>query len=1367
MTTTRFSLILLALCLHAGLAAVEAQVMVATWELNQKVRQLRLDISTQQGGISQILDRCSVIMQENPNHLVQNGQQFVPIQDILMSDLNKQDLLKSWIDYASEAADDLLGSNTLDEHALLFIAQTYPRTDAAEKAWQQLADISWDRGHLGSYLYYATRSKESDLTKRSGRIEAAQQLLSFQTPHEIPQHLDRVDAIWKVSLPVFHQRQQKRVTSNLIRHTHTRKPGSMPYQVSRGNKHTLALCNGINMVILDPLLGRQLGQVHNLGNNRYGIQSNQAFVSDDHVIAIGGNSNGLYIIACDRLGQLLWRSPINDTSSVSFASRPIVLDNKIFLSTIQYNNSSERIDLIALDLDGNQLWRKIVAQVTGVRPRYNQGLNDLSPDMCVHRGRLALLSNRGVIAQISSEGHVISLDTYPTKKIDMRFVRGVSGSSNNANTRSAGTIFSDGLHLLATPIDCNGILASAANDRGFRLYSGDGQSAQLLDVHKNRCLLIDDKIRMLDLDKLELMWSADRPRSKTTTPWGRIGQNHSLVAVSQRISMHENSSGEIKGQISHPDQQRIVMHNGLILYISERTVSGRGDSTAFEQTLMQASIDAPHDYQPRIALSALRRAQGKSIEAFNFLLQAIELGAPQSYSENAAQIIRPHLYLTLNNDEFDSYLNHLKRLLAIDKNFDQEMAWWRARRAEYQKDIQKAITLYKSMQRPQPRYLTLTNGLEGDLNSIALASIHRLQNQEAPWQSTPPIEQIDHFKPWDIEGASPIKPFTSGPYIIAFINSFLRCYDARNGKEIWRQDTTDALPMLGVTRSPGGAQAMDARVLVLDGMTAQTIGLKHNDNITKLNDYTINQWTDIIKAVSDTGCGEEFRITVKRGNETLDFTGVLGARPMQATQANSKSVICRNVDIQLDQRRPGRYTTNPDAINTPFVDIYDIKTGELLWHHTLDTKTNMPVLTNNDLLLETVKGDLVARDIRHPEHPIRWVAKGRGHELNDYQLRDQVLISIDHTTSKAILRNTTTGTLLYSIPANPLYEMKLVGDQFICTLPDGHLSLWQLSTGEMLWTAQETLLKPVATSKNTIFCRTARDQLISIDRTNGLIHRRYPQWSQVYAHKTNGSMLFLACINKEQDNTIAGIHLESGNIIWQHPFSSDLQFNNIIIPHDRGAFYKLSSDDDRNGFVHIKNDGKIHSFIPIAPYDSFARIGQQIVVSGSDGMRISDVSEQVKQRTITYTQVAGEIDNYEEFIKKHIGKVKWKEIAGNEFGIIKHKGITHIICRFKNNNQRMRMRLGLDGPLFDTESALLLFKSMFPITLHVAANWQLKYQCQFNHSDDDKLIRACGLAPPPMRPATSQIFLHVDQWQSNSKDIWWLRKFWFRLESDE
>ena len=860
-------------------------------------------------------------------------------------------------------------------------------------------------------------------------------------------------------------------------------------------------------------------------------------------------------------------------------------------------------------------------------------------------------------------------------------------------------------------------------------------------------------------------WDFERKQQTDNQAWGRLNNKHCIVAAGSHISTHRLNDGMQVAQIEYPKKHYVTMHNELMVFIGERMVTGRGDSIAFEDNLMQAAQAAPHDYQPRIALAALRRAQGKSMDAYNFLLTAIQLGAPRSYSENAAQILRPHLYLHLNDPSFEDHLAHLNRLIEIDQQFEQEMQWWQARRLETQHKIPEAIALYRQLINDDARQIKMTNGLQGDLSAIADASIHRLEGKTVPWLTE--RSELPHntasYPSWHVSGSSPIRPLVSGKYVIAFINGFLRCYDGSTGEETWRQNTDEALAMLGVSVHPSSKPQNEARIMVLNGMCADVIGMKHNDTITKFNDHTINNWTDVIQAVADTKCGAPFTVTVKRGEEELELKGELGAKPMQATQHNGRTVLSHNIAIRTNPRRPGHFIPNPDTINTPFIQLYDIASGELLWHHTQAPKTPIPLLTDNDLLIEASNGDLVARSIRDPEHPIVWTAKGRAHELNMHRLLGHVLMSTDHNTSRVHMRDIRNGKELFSIPANPLYELTISGDHLLSTLSDGHLAMWQLSTADMRWSSQESYLKPVAISDTAIYCRSSRDELLRLDRTNGIINRRYPQWSQVYASSRNQSTLFVACVNQKQQNAIAAIHLDSGNVVWEHPLARDLQFDNIILPNAGGAYFRLSSDDDRNGFVHIKNDGSIHSFIPTTFDDSYNQLGKQLVLCGENGLQVIANASTKENRVLKAPIIDATYTDYPTFIKAKLASLKWTNLADNDYSVFRHEDEIHIVCRFKDDQQRMRLRIGFGGSIFDSSSALVLVKAMFPITLHVSEGWQIVEQCQVEGSDGQR-IRAFSLQLPPLRPKAAPVLMHVDQWHSTEDDIWWLRHYWHRLE---
>lgn len=1416
MNTPKNTLCLCALLLLASvspLLAVQSsgqspQIIVATWELNQQVGELRQDIQVQQGSVSQLFDRCLRLFQKHPQHLIQTQNRFASVQEVILDDLSKQELLVAWQEHIALAAEDQLSKTAPgDLQGLLSVAHSFPRSQAAEHAWQQLADTSWDRGHIGNYLYYAQQAQRNDSNyaerekKRMGAALNMVRMTNTVQKKSVPTSLAHIDVMWSENLPTrtaTNNKRQTAIRNGRIVHLPSRSNPSMvhPYLTSHGDDSVLALNNGSHLLIIDPLLGRKLGDIHNIGSPRRNIAPSQSYVGNGIILTNTFTNEGHGLLACNADGALIWRNIVTPSRGSYFVSRPIILDNTAFIAFISYANDSERLELAAFNVhNGKEKWRRLLAQMNGANARYNRGQQNLNPDICIHRGQLAILSNRGVIAQCTANGQVLSLSSYP-RHITVNEFGQFDRSISSKILQRHGRIRSDGTILAVAPSDSDKLLVNGTGTQQYQFlaYQGTGQQGDLLDFKNGTALMIGRQIRMLDLNKGTLLWSQAVSREKGDTVWGRIGEKHSLVSASKHVKLYDNTDGHIQASHSIEKNHSVAMHDKMLLFIGQRTITGRGDSASFEKELSETIARDPKNYHAHISFAVLREAQGKNIAAFHHYLTGLSLGAPTKYSEYAALLLRPHLNIQLDSDAFSNYIVELAQLQKIDPKYQQEVLWWRARHSESRGRTQQAITQYTELLTQPTLDIQLSNKMSADTHFMARSSIQRLQKNEKRIQfnknnesHTDTSRNMSLLQAWHIDGGTTIEPLCTERYIIAYVNGFLRCIDARNGKELWRQNGEMSLPMLGI-----GSSGQN-RISILKGMAAEWSGMKTGDAITSFNGKSVNEWTGpngIATAVGAAKPGSEFTVTVLRNGTSINLTGTLGSRPMQAIQHNAHTVLTQYINIRQDQRNPGLYFPITDTTNTPHIQLYDLESGTLLWHHTLTRQSLTPLLTNHDLLIEAVGVDLIARDIRDPQHTIRWLVKGAAQELANGRIEQGMLIGVNRSAMRAHIRNHQTGASIASIPINPDYNFTLHGDLFLATLPDGNLALWRLSTAEMLWTAQEPFLQIIATAKNTIYCRNAQGHIFSLDSANGLIHRRYPQWSQISHYAVNNDTLYIVARSQRQKMTAAAIHIPTGNINWQHPLSDDLQFLNTILATHNGAYFKFgqapspSNSPQKTGFLHISRDGNVTSFTPSNIYDRHGLVGNELVLQGFSGLRIAPAqdtnSSNKNSKSIHCQKITPTLSKQKDFKKftrdwTQDKKYSWQEINGHQYLFAYSQDALFIARRFPKQEQEqgqeaaqkwndIYLRIADGGPIIDLNSSLLHIQNE-KSTMNKNSAWSLSASSEYQ-DESGTTVKSWKLTMPQLRAPSLPILIHIQEKEQNpdfEQGIWWLHRNWHRV----
>ena len=180
---------------------------------------------------------------------------------------------------------------------------------------------------------------------------------------------------------------------------------------------------------------------------------------------------------------------------------------------------------------------------------------------------------------------------------------------------------------------------------------------------------------------------------------------------------------------------------------------------------------------------------------------------------------------------------------------------------------------------------------------------------------------------------------------------------ARNQDELATRDATDDLPFLGVATRPtrdGGLRVMT----IVANTAAARANLQTDDIIRRVDGQEVRQSSDLMKAITSLGIGDELRVEIERQDRSFSISIDLGIRPdaVRAGISSNTSIATSRLSSGLgpihlvDADRPMQ------AIGGPVVDLEGRLAG---WLAARRSRTSMVV----------VPWDVVATSVSNLEDP--------------------------------------------------------------------------------------------------------------------------------------------------------------------------------------------------------------------------------------------------------------------------------------------------------------------------------------------------------------------------------------------------------------
>ena len=116
-------------------------------------------------------------------------------------------------------------------------------------------------------------------------------------------------------------------------------------------------------------------------------------------------------------------------------------------------------------------------------------------------------------------------------------------------------------------------------------------------------------------------------------------------------------------------------------------------------------------------------------------------------------------------------------------------------------------------------------------------------------------------------------------------------------KEWVLKQTVPPIPFLGIRSRMKGKRVVVTNVVINSG--AEKAGLKKGDVIVALDDTELHSRNDLIEAIGKRGVGDEVDMVIRRGDEELRISALLGPRPSRAETAKASGVGYLGLTVEL------------------------------------------------------------------------------------------------------------------------------------------------------------------------------------------------------------------------------------------------------------------------------------------------------------------------------------------------------------------------------------------------------------------------------------------------------------------------------------
>lgn len=1340
-------------------AAVDPLV-TTTWEVRRNAEELLADLRTKREQPANLIERAQTMLHEHGASLVANGTAFAPLSEVVAEALAKAGLAEGFVRTYGPLAErrlaELLAGHASDE-ALRRLALAFPGTASARQAWIRLADRAWDHGRLAAYLASAVHAGEPTDATRTARFAAGLDLLAQRAPILLPASLE-LEEMWNlpVELPEVRPAGQR--------------PGpraSVPrgFVISPAMADLTAASDGQTLFVFDHLVGRRVGSLHQIGVSQLPARVRMPAVTADGFVALGGQHGGVALTAVGRDGEVRWSVDAAAGGMVSAFSGPLVVDGLVVFAVLSsQNDEGPELRLVARHLsDGSPAWDAFIVKLPLLLHRgmiWDGSDNSGNPPaLCLHAGRVLLLSNSGIVARVTSQGAVERIWTYPSLITSERIDGG------REPLRSGG-LHSDGLWALATPADANGFsLVMGPQDDELRRYTGDGCRGEVLDVVAGVAVLAGGKqITCLDLAELKPRWQRQGPVSD---PSGVIGEGRVLVGSRERLSLLDLGSGNLLAERNASPPLSIACNDGLLLVGGNESVKAFGKAEVFIAEQLAASARNPADYRPLVALGKLWSAQGDAAKAYDFFLQGLARGAPAEYASAAARLVRSQLDRDLDQPQaFAAGLARLDQLAPYDHQLTAEGQFWRARRAEVTKDSKAAIAAYRELLASAP--LRVTFGVKRDelidvqLQALAQLGLARLAAAPLPgWaQAIGETPVAPAAKAWSRPSSRQTTVLCAGTTLLGYEGGALTARSLADGKELWRRTPDQRL--LGVKHTGQPPEAKGVLIEVLDGTAAAAAGLKTGDLLITFNGRAINDFqNDLIPAVADAQEGAPFTVTVLRQQQSLELTGRLGGELVEALTANATTTLVWPVFPVRKAKGQGEGL---------WLAAHDLATGRELWRGaippaTVERRPLRPILTDDDTVICADGSDLIGLALRAtPEPRERWRLAGLAHWLeNALPLSAGALLLAEAAHGQARVIDVSSGETLFLLPCDAEAGGILERTDLVVNSPDGRLACWDLAQGRLRWRSDKPMSRPLAVNGDNVYALTDRKQLVVLDRANGQQRRLYGDWAALDETATAGGRLFANVRRRETGRALISVALAGGTVLWERPLPRGSEVRSFHVTA-AGVACVLAEPTQKPTILGLGVDGAVSAALTLPEDQTIRPLSGGVLVSGTKGLEVLVASTVAPPPPLPIATATAK-ESLIATAQAVVPNLNWQAVGPAAYAVARLDRSLLLFARLPPEVETLDLRVGDAGPEIDVFSQSITFQRHRVARFNSATEGWRAAGTQKLPAENNVWLSVMRIDPPVGRtPGTGvQVRASTAQHSDGPEAPWWLRRAWRTL----